>query len=151
MTNVSHEVNHLSIGDPLGRSMVEKGKAKLPRDAAAKLTPLDGNVYVTHELHEAYHHYLKVITSNAPGMVVGKREIKAYQIISSSQLALYRNDQIPEAKFTLDLSPISVSYRQSSRHWYDYLTSVMAIIGGMFTVVGLLESTINSAVNRKRY
>lgn len=151
MTNVSHEIHHLSIGDPLGRSMVEKGKAKLPPSAGAKLTPMDGNAYVTHELHEAYHHYLKVITTNVPGLQVGRREIKTYQIIQSSQLSYYRNDQIPEAKFSLDLSPISVSYRKTSRHWYDYLTSLMAIIGGVFTTFGLLESTINAAVRRKRY
>jgi hypothetical protein len=151
MTNVSHVVHHLSIGDPIGRSYVERGKVKVPREAIAKLTPMDGNVYVTQELHEAYHHYVKVITTNAEGMVMGKRDIKAYQIIQSSQLALYRNDQIPEAKFSLDLSPISVSYRTTSRHWYDYLTSLMAIIGGMFTVVGLVEATINTAVTRKRF
>ena len=151
MTNVSHEVHHLSIGDPLGRTMVEKGRSMLPASAGSKLTPMDGNTYVTHELHQAYHHYLKVITTNVPGLLVGKREIKTYQIIQSSQLAFYRNDQIPEAKFSLDLSPISVSYRKTSRHWYDYLTSLMAIIGGMFTVVGLLEGTINKAVTRRRY
>mmetsp|Transcript_17358 Transcript_17358/g.32932 ORF Transcript_17358/g.32932 Transcript_17358/m.32932 type:complete len:520 (-) Transcript_17358:37-1596(-) len=151
MTNVSHEVHHLSIGDPLGRSMIEKGKAKLPPAAGKKLTPMDGNAYVTHELHESYHHYLKVITTNVPGLKVGKREIKTYQIIQSSQLAFYRNDQIPEAKFSLDLSPISVSYRKTSVHWYDYLTSLMAIVGGTFTVVGLMESTINTAVSRRRY
>lgn len=75
--------------------MVEKGKAKLPPNAANKLTPMDGNVYVTHELHEAYHHYLKVITTNVPGLSVGKREIKTYQILQSSQLSYYRNDQVP--------------------------------------------------------
>lgn len=132
--------------------MIEKGKAKLPPSAGNKLTPMDGNAYVTKELHEAYHHYLKIITTNVPGLRVGKREIKTYQIIQSSQLAFYRNDQIPEAKFSLDLSPISVSYRSSSRHWYDYFTDLMAIIGGTFTVVGLLENTINTAaLSRRRY
>ena len=131
--------------------MIEKGKARIPPAAGKKLMPMDGNTYVTYELHEAYHHYLKIITTNVPGLQVAKREIKTYQIVQSSQLSFYRNDQIPEAKFSLDLSPISISYRRTSRHWYDYLTSLMAIIGGTFTVVGLLESTINTAVSRKRY
>lgn len=111
---------------------------------------MDGNAYVTYNLHESYHHYLKVITTHIPGLTVGRKEVKAYQIVQSSQLSFYRNDQIPEAKFSFDLSPIAVSYRSSSRHWYDYMTSLMAIIGGTFTVVGLFESTINKAVSRRR-
>jgi hypothetical protein len=53
-------------------------------------------------------------------------------------------------KFIFDLSPIAVSYTSRSRRWYDYLTSVMAIIGGTFTVVGMLESTLSTAVSGRR-
>jgi hypothetical protein len=53
---------------------------------------------------------------------------------------------LEQAKFIYDLSPISVSYRLSSRHWYDYCTSVFALIGGMFTVVGLIESSLHATV-----
>lgn len=56
----------------------------------------------------------------------------------------------PEAKFTYDLSPIAVSYTKRYRAWYDYFTSVMAIIGGTFTVVGMLESGIHSVSSKKR-
>lgn len=54
-----------------------------------------------------------------------------------------------EAKFTYDLSPISVSYNLKTRHWYDYFTSVMAIIGGTFTVVGMIESGIYTISSKK--
>jgi hypothetical protein len=47
---------------------------------------------------QAYHHYLKVVTTNIEGLVMGRRQLKAYQIIQSSQLAYYRNDVVPEAK-----------------------------------------------------
>jgi hypothetical protein len=107
----------------------------VPKEVKAKISPLDGNVYVTMNLHESYHHYLKVITTKAPGLQVGRRDLKAYQIIPSSQLSYYRNDQVPEAKFVYDLSPISVAYRHSSRRWYAYCTSIFALVGGMFTVV----------------
>lgn len=75
---------------------------------------------------------------------------RAYQILQSSQLSLYKNDIVPEAKFTYDLSPIAVSYEKSYRAWYDYFTSVMAIVGGTFTVVGMLESGIHSVSSKKR-
>jgi len=149
-TNVSHFVHELSVGEPVGYRMIEKGSIKVPEDVHRKLRPMNGFAYVTQDLHEAYHHYLKVITTNIDGLKFGRKDLKAYQILENSQLSYYRHDQVPEAKFILDLSPISVSYRTTSRHWYDYLTSVMAIIGGTFTVVGMIESSIHAVVARKK-
>ena len=140
----------ISIGEPVAERLIEQGKVTLPVEVKNKLKPMNGNVYVTKDLHEAYHHYLKVITTNIDGLKFGKRDLRAYQILQSSQLSLYRNDVIPEAKFIYDLSPVAVSYRTTSRHWYDYLTSVLAIIGGTFTMVGLLESSVHATVNRRR-
>ena len=129
MTNVSHEVHSLFFTPEhpvLGQPSVT------PSDYKQKIKPMDGNVYVTSNLHEAYHHYLKLVTTNG----------NAYQVLQSSQLAMYRNDQVPEAKFLIDLSPIALRYKRVTRPWYDYLTSLMAIIGGTFTVVGFFASSI---------
>ena len=150
MTNVSHIVHSLYFGDPMAQIRIQKGEANVPEGVANKISPMNGNIYPTQELHEAYHHYLKVISTNVDGLRVGKRDLRVYQVIENSQLAFYRNDIIPEAKFIFDLSPISVSYRSTSRQWYDYATSIMAIIGGVFTVVGMLESTVNTAVQQAR-
>lgn len=151
MTNVSHIVHELSIGDPASRRMIQGDKVVLPEPVKGKFSPMDSNSYVTHEYHQAYHHYLKVITTDIEGLKSYKgRQYKAYQIVYSSQRALYDNDKVPEAKFIYDLAPIAVSYKKEGRHWYDYLTSLMAIIGGTFTVVGMMESGINAAVAKRR-
>merc|ERR1739841_290176 len=102
------------------------------------------------ELHEAYHHYLKVITTRADGLKLPRRDLRAYQIIPNSQLAYYRTDMVPEAKFAYDLSPIAVTYRRESRRWYDYWTSIMAIVGGVFTVIGMIESGVTQTVKTVR-
>lgn len=150
MANLSHEVHSLSVGDPVGLHFVESGRAPAPHTVKRNLTPMNGNVYVTYNLHEAYHHYLKVVTTNLENMQVGSRKVPAYQILQSSQLSFYRNDLVPEAKFIFDLSPIAVSYRTTSRHWYDYLTSLMAIVGGTFTVVGMIEAGLQAAMVTSR-
>ena len=147
MTNVSHMVHSLTIGDPMANHKIQKGEANVPAEVAAKMNPMDGNVYTTMNLHESYHHYLKIISTAADGLKVGKRHLRTYQILPNSQLAYYRTDMVPEAKFVYDLSPIAVTYRAESRHWYDYMTSIMAIVGGVFTVVGMIESSIHSTVS----
>jgi len=102
LTNVSHEIHSLSIGEPVVRKLLERGIKKgtlsVPADMETKVAPMDGNVYINFELHEAYHHYLKVVTTHIDGLYMGKRNLKAYQIIQSSQLAYYRSDIVPEAK-----------------------------------------------------
>mmetsp|Transcript_26941 Transcript_26941/g.37870 ORF Transcript_26941/g.37870 Transcript_26941/m.37870 type:complete len:90 (-) Transcript_26941:147-416(-) len=78
---------------------------------------------------------------------------EVYQVLQSSELAFYRTDTVPEAKFVIDLSPIAVSYRVVKREWYDYLTSLMAIIGGTFTVLGFLDSgvkQVGKAISKKQ-
>ena len=152
MTNTSHMVNSLSVGDPAANSLISVGKVpnNFPTEAREKVSPMDGNVYPTYNHHESYHHYLKLVTTHVEGFKLGRRDLRVYQILENSQLALYRNDMIPEAKFQYDLSPIAVSYRSNSRHWYEYCTSIMAIIGGVFTVVGMFEAGIHATVQQAK-
>lgn len=156
LTNVSHEVHHLSFGDPGVNTRMKRTNIIAPKGFERTLSPLDGNVYVNENQHEAFHHYLKVVTTefNDPYLNTKKSKMtgmRAYQVLSSSQLSYYRDDIVPEAKFSYDPSPIAVYHRQAYRkRWYDYLTSLMAIIGGTFTVIGMIENTINAAVSKKR-
>lgn len=149
MTNVSHEIHHLSFGDPSMSRIIERGRAYVPDDLNGKLSPMDGFVYVTSGYHQAHHHHLKIVTTEfnySPGTKRGK----TYQLLGQSQLAGYEPDVVPEARFIYDLSPVSMLFKQKGRKWYDYLTSVMAIIGGTFTVVGMVESSIHSVASKKR-
>jgi Endoplasmic reticulum vesicle transporter len=102
LTNVSHVIHSLSIGEPIVKTLVNRGlstgKLMVPKDLTTKMSPMDGNAYITQDLHEAYHHYLKVVTTNVKGLQMGNRELKAYQIIQNSQLSIYRPDIVPEAK-----------------------------------------------------
>jgi hypothetical protein len=134
MTNVSHIVHRLSFGDP-GLLRHTARDLVLPDNFEKVIMPMNDNSYVTRNLHEAFHHYLKLVSTN----------LFSYQVLESSQLAQYTSDLVPEAKFIIDLSPIAVTYRMHSRRWYDYLTSLMAIVGGTFTVIGMIEGGLRVA------
>lgn len=130
MINVSHEVHHLSFGSPGVENEIKYGHTLAPPGFLARLSPMDGNVYVTRNEHEAYHHYLKIISTDvgSAGWHISLKtpeQRRAYQILQSSQLSFYHTDQVPEAKFSYDLSPIAVAYEPEPRRWYDYVTSIM--------------------------
>ena len=50
-----------------------------------------------------------------------------------SQVMHYQDDEVPEAKFSYDISPLATVISSKKRAWYEFLTSLMAIIGGTFT------------------
>lgn len=153
MTNVSHEVHHLSFGNPGLKYQIDRGLVAYPDDFFSTTKPMDGNVYVNKNEHEAFHHYLKIVTTEFDDPFTSTKKVGmiGYQVQSNSQLSFYRSDIVPEAKFSYDPSPISVYYRKKfKKRWYDYITSLMAIIGGTFTLVGMLEHSVHTMTSKKR-
>jgi hypothetical protein len=143
MTNVSHIVNHFSFGDLEDQKYVTDSWFNSPVPQLQKsLHPLDGHTYTLEELHQAYHHHLQVVTTE----IKQKRSniARVYRMRAASHLAYSRHFTVFEAKFTYDLSPIAISYMTISRSWYEYLTSIIAIIGGTFAVLGLMDTGLSS-------
>ena len=48
--------------------------------------------------------------------------------------------------FTYDLSPIMIKYTERRKSFAHFLTGVCAIIGGVFTVAGIIDSFIYHSV-----
>lgn len=58
----------------------------------------------------------------------------------------YISDSIPASKFTYQLSPIQIVVRETPRELYKFITSLCAIVGGVFTVAGILDSIVYQSV-----
>mmetsp|Transcript_20193 Transcript_20193/g.28765 ORF Transcript_20193/g.28765 Transcript_20193/m.28765 type:complete len:570 (+) Transcript_20193:86-1795(+) len=153
MTNLSHHVIELSFEDFYeGTVMTRKRSADgLPLHLKQKVNALDGATFTTLNLHEAYHHYIKLVSTNFETGSSSKKNGRVYQMVVKSQIAYYQSKVIPIAKFQYDYSPVSVTHRVKSRKWYDYMTSLLAIVGGMFTVIGMLEGSLNAMTKKKRF
>jgi Endoplasmic reticulum vesicle transporter len=79
----------------------------------------------------------------------GDADVLQYQMLVSSQTMPYEDGAVPEARFSYDLSPMCVHIRTRARKWYTFVTSVMAIIGGTFTVVGVVDSILFRVLKQK--
>jgi hypothetical protein len=62
----------------------------------------------------------------------------------------YAEEDIPEARFSYDISPMAVVISRKGKHWYEFVTSICALIGGTFTVVGLLSGFLNLIFKSKK-
>jgi len=145
LTNVSHQVRHLSFGHRHAREQAERDG--IPRNMVAHITPLDGKTFIVERFHEAPQHYLKVVSTQ-----VSEKKNYYYQMTHTDRtrkLKKKENSKVPQARFTYDFSPMSVVVKLQSRRWYEFLTSLFAILGGTYTVVELCSGavhTVHSAV-----
>ena len=107
MTNLSHVVNHLSFGQPL-RSDQKRKMKRFPEFTSN--SPIDSNVYVNRDFHQSFHHFSKVISTHyeVDGILSRKNKILGYQMLAQSQIMHYDEMDVPEAKFSYDLSPMAV-------------------------------------------
>lgn len=149
MTNLTHRVNHLSFGE-MGKSPSTRVKRALKQipESLQQFTPLDQQFYPTKEFHKAYHHYIKVVSTH---LNIGSSALPTlYQFLEQSQVVSYDEVNVPEARFSYDLSPMSVVVEKTGRKWYDYLTSLSAIIGGTFTTLGLIDAVLFKVFKPKK-
>jgi hypothetical protein len=56
--------------------------------------------------------------------------------------------QLPGVFFNYELSPIRVRIEERSRSFLHFLTRVCAIIGGVFTIMGVVDRLVEQAVSR---
>lgn len=155
MTNLSHVVHHLSFGEPLvtngyqGSRNVGTILKQVPEEHKM-FSPMDGQMYLTKDFHQAFHHYIKVVSTHLHMGKSKNKRMVTYQFLEQSQIVFYEELNVPEARFSYDLSPMSVVVEKRGRKWYDYLTSLCAIIGGTFTTLGLIDATLYKVLKPKK-
>lgn len=54
---------------------------------------------------------------------------------------------LPAIFFRYELSPVKLQYTITYQAWSTFLTKICAIIGGLFTVAGILESVLRNSLN----
>jgi len=140
MTNVSHLVKHLSFTDPEDGRYHRKSWSGLPEEVSKHLAPIDGQTFVTSKFHEAWIHDIKVVST------VGRNGQTSYQFQHHRRLSTSPEDQVPQAQFHYDIEPFSIWVKPDEKKWYDFGTSLLAILGGSFVVMRLLSKFSQSTV-----
>jgi len=113
---------------------------------------LDGLPFVSKDSGHSHVHYIKVVTKLLKHYG-NPHDTTSYKYTVHSNKFQSPKDKEPTVEFRYDLSPISIVVTQESVPWYRFMTSTCAIIGGVFTVIGLLENVIHttsSALNKKQ-
>jgi thiol-disulfide isomerase/thioredoxin len=140
LVNMTHSVGHFSFGDTEAnlRNWAIFSHLKtlgVPSSILDHLQPLNDQQFVVDRPLHVPEHHLKVINTK-----IGERN-DLYQITHTARVVnsaeVSKGRAIPQARFSYDFSPLSVVLQKTSKPWYDFLTSLIAILGGTYTVVQL--------------
>ncbi|KAF4112548.1 hypothetical protein G5714_007343 [Onychostoma macrolepis] len=126
--NMTHFIKHLSFG----------------KDYPGIINPLDGTNVAAPQASMMYQYFVKIVPTI---YVKGDGEV-----VKTNQFSVTRHEKVangligdqglPGVFVLYELSPMMVKFTEKQRSFTHFLTGVCAIIGGVFTVAGLIDSLI---------
>lgn len=126
--NLSHEIRFLSFGTPL----------------PGVINPLDGT-NVTSDAHSLmYQYFVKIVPSVYKKLSGGLVWSNQYSFTQHQRPVRQLSGEhgLPGFFVLYELSPMLIQYTEKRRSFMHFLTGVCAIIGGVFTVAGLIDSLV---------
>jgi len=141
--NMSHHVNSMSFGKALTAPMLRM----LPDDVERGYDGMANTDHFAIGQNTSLEHYLKVVHTSY--------EVSPQRTIDTFQYTVNNNhyqdgESLPSAVFFYDVSPMQVVVREERKSFANFLTQICAIIGGVFTVTGLLDGVIFHGGNTLR-
>merc|ERR1712080_736091 len=97
----------------------------LPFDYSSNVVPMDGKLFKAEKMHLTSKHIVKVMATKFEGH-------RMYQINHHHRMTPIPGDKIPMMRIFYDISSVEVTVFREIRTWYDYVSSVLAIVGGAF-------------------
>lgn len=134
--NMSHTVNRLSFGEDF------PGVVN-PLDRVSKVSSRDDFRPGLIDHTSMFQYFLKVVPTSYTSLS-GRRILTNQFSVTENEriLAQSSGNGLPGVFFFYDISPLKVIYIEEKVSFLHFLTSVCAIVGGVFTVSGIVDSFI---------
>eukprot|EP00271_Cylindrocystis_brebissonii_P017873 TRINITY_DN4849_c0_g1_i2.p1 TRINITY_DN4849_c0_g1~~TRINITY_DN4849_c0_g1_i2.p1 ORF type:complete len:328 (+),score=44.75 TRINITY_DN4849_c0_g1_i2:107-1090(+) len=148
-TNLSHFVHSFKFGPHLNSRNINKIARLLPH-LPAKKSRLERTFFLSGQSNVTHDHFLQVVKTDL--MPLGESPLfhlnpnpalQSYDYTSHSHTLQTPN--VPVARFHYELSPMQILISEDRRSFSHFITNLCAIIGGVFTVAGILDSVLHGA------
>jgi len=134
----AHEINEVSFG-----SKIRKISSKNFRSS---FNPLGGRSKTDGNSLESHEYIMRIVPTTYEELNQNKLVAYQYTYAYRSHISFGHGGRVvPALWFRYDLNPITVRYHETRPPLYHFLTTVCAIVGGTFTVAGIIDSCIFSA------
>jgi hypothetical protein len=125
--NISHKINRLTYGDYF----------------PGVVNPLDKVEWSQDTPNAMYQYFIKVVPTvytDIRGHTIQSNQFSVTEHVKSSEAGQLQS--LPGVFFFYDLSPIKVTFTEEHISFLHFLTNVCAIVGGVFTVSGIIDAFI---------
>lgn len=126
--NLTHHIRHLSFGN----------------EYPGITHPLDGTAVSAEETGIMYQYFVKIVPTVY-------RRLNG-EVVNTNQFSVTKHKRVvrqvtgehglPGVFVLYEFSPMAVQYTENRRSFMHFLTGLCAIVGGIFTVAGLIDSMI---------
>ncbi|KAK8677914.1 hypothetical protein V6N13_143433 [Hibiscus sabdariffa] len=128
---LSHKINRLAFGDFF----------------PGVVNPLDGVQWMQKQQIGMYQYFIKVVPtvySDVSGHTIQSNQFSVTEHYKGAEKGADIGfiDTTTGVFFIYDLSPIKVTFTEQHASFLHFLTNVCAIVGGVFTVAGIIDSCI---------
>jgi len=154
--DMSHTVQDFTFGDLTHKLQEEFAHIKFHEFEGTKMmTSLAPKDYTSDTSKATHHHYMRVVGTHVSllGMAGGARETnekaggggvdQLFQYTATSQ-QYHDAEHLPSAKFTFDFDPMLLTLHEDAVPFHTFITSLMAIVGGVVVVFTMLNSLLSN-------
>ena len=148
--DMSHEIHDLKMGDSLTDQeyyqIYHFVDSNSPNRGALHGT---GHIEKENKQYPDSHEYhLKIVPSSLEEGYFTKKTFYQYTYAyKASSVVTPFGAGIPAIWFRYDMNPITIKYKARERHWYSLTTLMFSLVGGTFTVAGIVNSIIFTTSN----
>ncbi|CAI9088478.1 OLC1v1022814C2 [Oldenlandia corymbosa var. corymbosa] len=143
--NMSHVISRFSFG----KSFTPKERRDVTRLLPylfRSYDKLSGHSFISNpsdsDANVTIEHFIQVVKTEV--MTRSYKIAEEYEYTAHSSLA--HSVYLPVAKFHFELSPMQVLITENSKSFTHFITNVCAIIGGIFTVAGILDGILHNTM-----
>ena len=137
--NAQHKINEISFSETSQRYLVWSNFGKQISKLSYSLNDVKKKYQ---QFTNVYQYYLKIVPTK---YLSYKDEINDYQYTYNSY-AERGIQEMPSMHFRYDLSPITVEYKLYKETFLNFIINIFAILGGVFTVTGIIDAIIHKSV-----
>ena len=111
---------------------------------AGAINPLDGVEGVAEKGAMMFHYYLKIVPTTYTQTDGSYFPSNQFSVTRHSKVVSVMAGEggMPGVFFSYEMSPVMVKYSRKEKSLGHFLTGLCAIIGGVFTVAGILDKLI---------
>lgn len=133
--DMSHIIQEVTFGEKLKNKEIQ-----------GSFNSLAGRKSSNEDSIESHDYVMKIVPTIYEDLGGKKTTTFQYTYAYRSYISFGHTGRvIPAIWFRYDLNPITVKYRETRPPIYSFLTTICAIIGGTFTVAGIIDACVFTA------